>query len=260
MSPIRWVLTEAAPIGWATLALLASMGPAPTQAQDDGWRVHAVEYARSEGLPARRMDPEAAPDARVDVSWVFFVAVGHERVVLIDCGTDALASREGFRRRWAVTRAVGVREALGRVDRIPAEVTDVVLTHHHWDHVGGLGHFPRATVHVHRGTWARVPARLRRPVEREDRLHLVDGSAATLAPGLTVRRTGRHTAHHLAVRVACPDGPVMLAGDAASHRDSIDRLPAPIRAVGDDAVIPGHDPAIFTRHPGPTDGVAAICR
>ena len=265
----------------ALLAGLAFVGGAASaqdvsQPQIDAprWRLYAVEHARSEGVPARRLIEGA--EGRVEMSWYFFVAVGHERVVLIDTGTDAFVdARAGRRRAWRVVRAIGVVDALARLGLAPERVTDVVLTHHHWDHVEGLPHFGRATVHVHPGEWQRVPARLRAPVERAGRLNAVR-DAAEIAAGLSVREAGRHTAHQLMIEVACASGPVVIASDAAYlYRNIEDRTPVAVtasatrnvadvqaaaRRVGAGRVLPGHDPALFERHASSTEGVAAICR
>ena len=243
--------------------------------EDDRIRLYAVEYARSDGVPVARLVRGAR--GRVDMSWYFFVAVGHGRVVLIDCGTDALArpGRAALRERWSIARAVTVVEALSRLGLSPGDVTDVVLTHFHWDHTGALGRFPSARVHVHRGEWSRLPRHLRGPVERDDRLNALDGSRAELAPGVAAHEAGHHTAHQLLVSVTCHDREVIVAGDASYlyanveqrrpvtvTTDSEANVAATARAateVGASNVLPGHDPAVFERHPSATEGVAAIC-
>lgn len=242
------------------------------------WHLFAVEYARSEGVPERRLVRGGPGGSRVDMSWYFFVVVGHGRVVLVDCGTDALsrAGRRSLRERWSIARAVGVEEALARLGLGPEQVTDVVLTHHHWDHVGGLAAFPRASVHAHRHEWRRVPSRLRRPVEEDGRLRALAGAENELWPGLRVREGGRHTANHVMVELDCGERTVVIAGDAAYLYRNVDEgLPVTVtaseernvadvaravEAVGAENVLPGHDPAVFERHPSGADGVAAICR
>jgi glyoxylase-like metal-dependent hydrolase (beta-lactamase superfamily II) len=213
----------------------------------------------------------------VDMSWYFFVVVGHGRVTLVDVGTDALSrpGRNELRRRWAIARATDVSSALSRTGLSPDDVTDVVLTHHHWDHVGALGRFDSATVHAHPREWRRVPARLRSSVEDSARLSTFAETGAELWPGFTVREAGRHTEHQVMVELACERGPVVIASDAAYlHRNVEERKPvavtvdrrgnvADVRAaaerVGPANVLPGHDPALFERHPSPVRGVAAIC-
>ena len=243
--------------------------------EDDRFRLYAVEYARSDGVPVGRL--VRGGTGRVDMSWYFFVAVGHGRVVLIDCGTDAFTRRAGaaLRERWSIARAVTVTEALSRLGLSPADVTDVVLTHFHWDHTGALGRFTNARVHVHESEWPRVARHARAPVERDGRLHAVDGTAAELLPGLRVREGGHHTAHQLLVTIACEDREVIVAGDASYLYANVEErrpvtvttdaeanvadLTGAVREVGARNVLPGHDPALFERHPSETEGVAAIC-
>jgi len=272
----------------AILAVLLLAAPVPAAAQPsldlaervdaDDWTLVAVEYARSDGVSVGRLVRGPVGGARVDMSWYFFVAVGHGRVVLVDVGTDALArgGRHALRERWSIERAVPVTEALARVGLEPSEVTDVVLTHHHWDHVGALGRFDEARVHVHSRDWPRVAARLREPVEESDRLRLVEGERADVAPGLSVRHAGAHTPGQLTVRVACGEREVVIVGDAAYlYRNVEERRPvtvtvdrdrnvadvaAAVESVGAEDVLPGHDPALFERHPSDVDGVALVCR
>jgi len=206
-------------------------------------------------------------------------------VVLIDCGTNALSHPgSDLRSRWSIADAVPVTEALGRLDLAPEDVTDVVLTHHHWDHVGALGLFETARVHVHPAEWRSVSRSLRAPVEDSGRLRLLGDSAQNeqnepleglILPGLGAYEAGHHTAHQLMVTVACEGGAIILAGDAAylyqniegglpvtATRDATQNVAdvsAAVRGVGAGRVIPGHDPEVFLRYPSADPRVAAIC-
>jgi glyoxylase-like metal-dependent hydrolase (beta-lactamase superfamily II) len=90
-----------------------------------------------------------------------------ERLVLVDSGVgmadiQRLRSARDIlrepRRHAFATFAVRPRldrdeTAVRQVEQLghaPEDVTDVVLTHMDWDHAGGMGDFPDATVHVHR--------------------------------------------------------------------------------------------------------------
>lgn len=267
------MIVAALALSFSTPAAALDLGE---QVDDDRWHLYAVEYARSERIPERRL-VRGAGRARVDMSWYFFVAVGRGRVVLVDCGTDALSrpGRQALRERWSISRAVGIEEALARVGLSPREVTDIVLTHYHWDHTGALDLFRDAAVHAHRAEWRRVPARLRRPVEESGRLRALGGERHPSFPGFETLEAGHHTAHHLMVEIACPDRTVVIAGDAAYlYRNVTERLPVTVTTdrernveavasavsrVGADNVLPGHDPALFDRHPSSIQGVGVIC-
>lgn len=256
------------------------------------WSLYAVEYARSAALRESRLVRGVPFPARVDMSWYFFVAVGHGRVVLIDCGTDALVHpfREGLRGRWSIDRAISVTRALARVGLTPAEITDVVLTHSHWDHVGGLAVLPNARVHTLVGIWQQVAKRLRGAVEAERRLRALraaelerpsDGAmlrfaSFEVASGMRAFAAGGHTRRQLMVEVPCEQGARIIVGDAAYLYRTIDQglpvavaydasrnrrdLAALIEAVGAGRLLPGHDPEIFRRYVAPIEGVAAICQ
>lgn len=104
------------------------------------WRLTAVRWAQSEGVAVERLVPGVP--GTVDMAWSFFLLEGHGRVVLIDAGSDRMAERA---EAWQLREWVRPAEALaGLVD--PATVTDIVLTHDHWDHAEGVRDFPGAWV------------------------------------------------------------------------------------------------------------------
>ncbi len=99
--------------------------------------------------------------ARVPSSWhtgtVCILVETTQGLVLIDTGpgrADYLRPPGILRVFQVITRVpMDADEAAFRqVDRLgfnPDEVRHIVLTHMHFDHCGGLGDFPEATVHVH---------------------------------------------------------------------------------------------------------------
>lgn len=64
----------------------------------------------------------------------FIVDRGDGQVALVDAGMDK--------------KATAILAALQQLGRGPADVRDVLLTHGHPDHIGGIAAFPQATVHA----------------------------------------------------------------------------------------------------------------
>jgi glyoxylase-like metal-dependent hydrolase (beta-lactamase superfamily II) len=111
----------------------------------------------------------------------------------------------------------------------PTEVTDVVCTHLHVDHVGwlfdlsGRRVFPAATVWLGAGDWnhfvagdGEMAAHIRDGFQRiagTKWLRPLDGDAA-LATGLTARLTPGHTPGSLCVQVTSRGRRLLLLGDA----------------------------------------------
>jgi len=128
----------------------------------------------------------------------------------------------------------------------PASVTDVVLTHLHVDHVGGLltdelrGRLrPDVPIHLaaaevefwtspdfSRNTFAGMPHVLRSAAARfadqyRGQLRLFD-TEYEVAPGVVVQRTGGHTPGHSVVRLASGGDRLTFLGDAV-FQDHFDR-------------------------------------
>ena len=107
------------------------------------------------------------------------------------------------------------------------------------------------------------------------RLALVDGDAQTIMPGVTVYTGGKHTFQSQYVGVRTAQGTVIIASDnmylyenldrqvpIAQTLDAVSNLAAQRRmaalATSPRLVIPGHDPAVFTRFETVGPGVVRI--
>jgi glyoxylase-like metal-dependent hydrolase (beta-lactamase superfamily II) len=145
----------------------------------------------------------------------FLVRTG-ERVVLVDAGVGMIDNGRYAGGRFPESlRAHGVE---------PADVTDVLFTHLHFDHVGwatrkGEVVFPNATYRVHAADWAHFvdapdaePGAVRKLGPLRDRLEPFDADGV-LAPGLSARHTPGHTPGSTVYVVADGDQRALLLGD-----------------------------------------------
>lgn len=164
--------------------------------------------------------------------WPLNVLVVHSsgRTVLIDSGAGS-----EFPDIPQVGRLAARLDAAG-ID--PISITDVVLTHLHVDHVGGLladglrsRLRPNVPIHLaaaeaefwaspdfSRNTFGGFPDVLRSAEERfvnayRSQLRLFEAEHE-VAPGVVVRRTGGHTPGHSVVRMASGDDRLTFLGDA----------------------------------------------
>ena len=180
---------------------------------------------------------------------------GGGRSILIDVG--AFAVRPEFARQLAAAECK------------PASVTDVVLTHAHWDHSVNYTLFPDADVWIGRAEmdWATkeppgfnpLPELYVRELARHPRLRLLEDGDAFL-PGLAAHLAAGHTPGCLAFRMTGGEAPpVLFSGDAAKNRAellsmavdmtmdagasraSLDRIRALWREVPGTLLVPGHD-------------------
>ena len=152
--------------------------------------------------------------------------------ILIEAGIGPKLS-EKEREIYAYDRVPGIPDALAAVGLQPGDIDLVVLSHLHFDHVGALvtpgrdGElsplFPRAR-HVVQAAeleaWRRPDPRSRPSYKRENlalleeagRLLIVEGDTE-VAPGISVRVTGGHTAGHQAVYVCDQEQTLVFTGD-----------------------------------------------
>jgi glyoxylase-like metal-dependent hydrolase (beta-lactamase superfamily II) len=177
-------------------------------------------------VPREVWEKEHPPDDRNRIALQARVLLlqGLGRVVLVDVGMgDKWTERD--RDRFGI-QGTGLIDVLAHRGIAPEEVTDVVLTHLHFDHAGGLTQrvngalvptFPAAQVHVQRRNreWARHPSERDRGSYRSENwapydarhehlLRLVDGDGEVL-PGVEVFVCDGHTIGQQLVRI--PGGP-----------------------------------------------------
>jgi glyoxylase-like metal-dependent hydrolase (beta-lactamase superfamily II) len=163
-----------------------------------------------------------------------FLHVNTDRAsVVVDPGCDDPASawQRHFGVQWpGGTRTPGLAAALRAVGVRPEDVSHVVITHSHADHLAGVAverngelvpRFPRARHLVGRADWEDSPAR-RDPksdlsvrlglVARSGQLELVDGECE-LAPGIALLPSPGETPGHLSVRLTSGGQRFYYVGD-----------------------------------------------
>jgi glyoxylase-like metal-dependent hydrolase (beta-lactamase superfamily II) len=171
-------------------------------------------------------------------------------------------------------------EQLARLGIAPVDVTHVVLTHLHEDHVGEVGRLPAATVHVSRLEWndrARVSYQPTfAGVARWDRFAFDSGAFGPFAASrdlfgdrsVVLLPTPGHTLGHGVVLVQLEEASALIAGDAlytlrhldaealasfnyfgpqglATWQDSVRRIAALAQQRADLVLVVPHDPFAY---------------
>lgn len=197
---------------------------------------------------------------------------GRKRHILVDTGFNRFA---GERRNRKLT--VPPEIALEKMGVDPSSITDVIITHLHFDHAGNLDKFPHARFHIQEREMAYATGRcmchavFRQPFDVDPVVdmvrHVYAGRAvfhcghSPVAPGVDLHWVGGHSDGLQIVRVQTARGSVVLASDAAHFYDNMRRKnPFPlVYHVGDmvqgwqtiaslaedeTCIVPGHDPAV----------------
>lgn len=240
----------------------------------DLYEVLAVRYATWAGRRNRDnlLRPDLHADAPYPLDFYVWVIRNERRTIVVDTGFDA---REAARRNRVVLHEPHHALAMAGVDA--ATVQDVIVTHMHFDHAGGIGHFPVATFHLQDAEMAFATGRYMTHAHFThafsvevtcDMVRAVYGGRvafhdgeAEIAPNVTVHRVGGHSAGLQIVRVLTQEGWMVLASDAVHLYQNIrDDNPFPLIChLGDmyeafrtarrlasapGLIIPGHDPLV----------------
>jgi len=234
------------------------------------WSVYAVRYAgRTADADEYFLSRQRDMSGPQDMAYYVWVAVRGDRVVLVDTGWN-----EGSATKRGRDPGDPLDVALGAVGVSPADVTDVVLTHLHYDHGGNIDLLPNARLHLQRAElefWQSDVGKRRYfalAVEEDDvaaaARAAADGRCALhtgdyeIVPGVTAHLVRGHTPGMQVVRVAAGDQSVVLASDAVHTTHNLERdmpsrtLVDPVEmllgfdhirslASSDKLVIPGHD-------------------
>lgn len=186
-------------------------------------------------IPKVLWEKQYPPDARNRITLALrsLLIVDGKRKILVDtgAGTGWDAKRSDI---YALDRSgTDLLRDLARAGVKPEEITDVVLTHLHFDHAGGAFQyvegkpptltFPNATHHIQRRNWTwsqhasdRDKGSFRhdsvRLLERTGKLHLLEGNHE-LVPGVELFVSEGHTVGLQLVRVVDGDHGLVYCGD-----------------------------------------------
>ncbi len=251
------------------------------------YEVFAIKYAELKARPASDTIIGADPhDAPFDMAYYVWLIRSRATVFVVDTGfSKAAAERRG--RHFLRSPADGLKVL--QVD--PAAVTNVIVTHLHYDHIGNAALFPNALFHVQDKEAAFATGRYMRHrffrdmYEVEDVVGFVRDVYANrvvfhegddeIAPGLTVHLSSGHTLGLQFVRVHTRQGWLVLAADACHYtrlRTCDEVYPVVFDPGGllenyrrlcqlassDHLVIPGHDPLVMTDYPPAAAGLEDI--
>jgi glyoxylase-like metal-dependent hydrolase (beta-lactamase superfamily II) len=258
----------------------------PSPAPD--YSIYAIRYADSPGDSLAELMVGAPKDQKLDTIYAMWLIRGGGHNILFDSGFH----RPRWFKEWTITNYVRPNEAVKLAGVQPEEITDIVVSHAHWDHMGGIDLFPKAIVWIqkeefryytgeawqaggdHGGIDADDVQALVR-LNTEGRVRLIDGDDVEIFPGIRAYTGGRHTyaSQYLLIEgtprfVLASDNTYLYRNlqehmasatfSEADHAANIKNQERMIQLAGSiDRVIPGHDALQFQKFP--TQGrVAAL--
>jgi glyoxylase-like metal-dependent hydrolase (beta-lactamase superfamily II) len=250
------------------------------RAQAPEYSIEAIRYATSPGVPVAELVVNGPKDQKVDIAMVVWLIRGGGHTILFDSGFH----RDTFTKEFPMQDYLHPDDAVATAGVRPEDVTDVIISHAHWDHMGGIDLFPKATVWIQHDeyryytgdAWQKGgnhggidPLDVMELVKlnTEHRLRFVEGDDAEILPGIRAYTGSRHTYDSQYLCITGHPTWVLASDNAyfylnltehlasatfsdADHAANIAQQKRMAELAGSpDRVVPGHDILQFKKFP-----------
>jgi len=246
--------------------------------------IYALKYFGLHSVPVSELALDAPRKDTMNMFFMYWLVKGNNgKNILVDAGfLHDLAIVKELHSTFYIRPDSVLLELNIKAD----EITDIILTHPHWDHIDGISLFPNAHIWIQKEDYnyfvgeawqkeGRHGGFYKRDVDSlvslniAGKLTLVDGDDKEILPGIKVFTGSRHTFNSQFVLVQTGGDKVILASDNIWIYYNLEHLkssPYPngtfdttayvksmqrMKTLASDIkyIIPGHDPAIFSRFP-----------
>lgn len=261
-------------------------------AQQSDFKVFAVRFARS-AYPFTAADWAAggSKTERTDITFSVWLIRGNGKIILVDAGfRKDIEDAKDFQ----LSEYIRPDSAIQRLGIRAEQVTDVIISHPHWDHIDGIDLFPKAHFWIQKedynnfvgtawqkpgdtGGFTKRDVRKLIEINLAGRLTLINGDNKEVLPGISVYTGSRHTYNSQYVLVKSAKQQTVLASDNIWIYANLEHmLPAVKGGTLDPAgyvramkrmktlasapkfIIPGHDGRVFQRFPAVSKGIVEI--
>ena len=262
-------------------------------AQSPAYEIYALKYAMLDKPTPVSAWADRGPDTdSVDIAFMFWLIKDNKgKKILVDagCSGDLQAAID-----FGVARFTRPDSMLLKLGVKAADITDIIISHPHWDHIDGIALFPNAQVWIQKEDYNYYVGQAWQKdanhggFAKRDILHLVErnisgqvtlvnGDDKEIMPGIRVFTGSRHTFDSQYVLVQTGSDKILIASDNIWIYYNLDKLlPAPsygtfdpkayvagmqrmkILASKTNYILPGHDDQVFKRFPTVVDGIIRI--
>ena len=205
------------------------------------WELYVMEFARSKNQPWVDLISGMYQEGVMDLPFSFILARQGERNLLVDTGFMQDDLCNGFSRKFGIPTWISPLRLLKEMGLAGDDITDIVVTHAHFDHMGSIAEFPRAHIYIQKSellSWYEMfalpkrfahltaivdPDNLRTALDAsiQHRVTLVDGDKDDILPGIHVRLGSGHTIGQQFVVIETEQARRVISGDCVYSRRSL---------------------------------------
>lgn len=166
--------------------------------------VWALKYGEST-LPENMVFKGGSSNISLPISFAIYLIQTENRRILVDVGCDTMP---GFLMRRFYSPAFVLRE----IGLSSADITDVIITHAHHDHVAALSHFENATVYIQTEEYANA----KQYISQRSHVRMFDDTFS-IEKNIRIVKIGGHSIGSSIVEIDHGDVTYVVAGDECYH-------------------------------------------
>jgi len=251
------------------------------------YEIYAVKYAGPFTRRVAKVFWNSDWEKKIKINYYIWAVKGRNETLVVDSGVAPPLAQEmglqGYVNPVHVLKGIGIEAS---------QVQKVVITHIHFDHVNGMGLFPKATFYVQEkefNFWMKDPVAKKPPflllsapdrnadlakLEGTERLVLIKGDQ-TILPGIELLLAPGHTPGLQVVAVNTAKGTAIVGSDCAHiFRNYEEEIPSTFitdmvawmktyeklksKVSSNHLLFPGHDLKMSTDYPKVAKGITRL--
>ena len=147
--------------------------------------------------PHKRLVADITDDSEIPLSFCFYLIITENKKILVDTGCDGVERYKMYVHKHPI-------DLLGEYGLSPEDITDVIITHTHFDHIDCIGAYKGAQIHIQKDEFERAKDYL----DSEYKCNVFEDSTE-ICKDIRVQKIGGHTKGSCAVFA----GKYILCGD-----------------------------------------------
>lgn len=170
--------------------------------------VYCLKYAESV-LPESAVFLGGSKEKSIPISFAFYFIKTSDKNILIDAGCDYMPD-------FDMKRFYSPSFVLRQMELSADEITDVVITHSHHDHIEGIKHFKNAKIHISKNEYDSG----RSYIINDNSLNIFENEFI-LCPQIKIIEWRGHSEGSSVVEIKTDDKIHVLAGDECYTNENI---------------------------------------
>jgi glyoxylase-like metal-dependent hydrolase (beta-lactamase superfamily II) len=257
------------------------------------YEVYAIRFGKSGFIKLSEVAIGASDKDSVADCYMFWLLKSRGKNILVDAGF-LLNENSNKDHSWNGSNYIRPDSALLRLNIRAEDITDIIITHPHWDHIGGIGLFPLAQLWMqyedysyfvgrawqkngNPGGFYKEDVKMIVAKNLEGKLNLIRGDSIEIFPGIRAFIGSKHTWESQYLLVNTKTDRVIIASDNSWYYYNLEHtisIPPKftfdtkayakqlkrMRALQPDIslIVPGHDALVFSNFPKVAEDIVKI--